>query len=216
MAKLTFEQMAFLTRHKIPLGQVFDATGMRQIDYAEAMRKQDKLFAFATTPCEKSGHTLRSRSGNCIECNTANIAFTMRAYKDAYVYIAGSRSSKLIKVGSTTYLEKRFDSINSEAYGGANDWICIAYVKCEKAGTVEFAVHQRLHAFSFAAQYVRSGRMHDAYELFSCGYSNARIALIASLPEDDRKKIVQRPDAAINYQFLDRRDDGTNPVRKRI
>lgn len=215
MAKLTTEQLLFLTRHKISLGQLFDATGMRHVDYSEIMRKEDKLFAYGTTPCEKEGHTLRSRRGACIECRTVDIAFTLRGYKNGIVYVAASRSRQLVKIGSTTELDRRIISLNNESYGGANDWICVSYVKCEKAGMVEFSAHQKLAAFSFAAQYSKSGQLTDAYELFSCGYSTARIAFVASVPEEDRPKIVERSDSKINYGFADRKNDGKS-ARSRV
>lgn len=205
MARLTTDQLAFLTRHKIPMGKVFDATGMSKGEYQEAMRREEKLFAFGVTPCGQGGHTLRSRSGNCIQCETANITFMIRSVKAATVYVGASRSKQLIKVGSSTDVDRRFGALNFDAYGGANDWICVAHARCEKAGAAEFIAHHKLRAFLAPATYVSAGRVHETYELFTCGYQSARTALLAAIPEAERAGFTERPDAKLNYNFSDRR-----------
>jgi hypothetical protein len=205
MAKLTTEQMVFLARHKIPLSRVFDATGLRPDDYRETMKQEDKLFACGVTPCDREGHTLRSRAGNCIQCDHANIAFMMRAAKPAEVYIAASRSKQLIKIGSSTDPDSRLGFLTLEAYGGADDWICVARVRCQRAGSVEFAAHSKLRDFLFPSTYMRSGRVQETYELFSCGYRSGRTALIASTPDAERPGFWERPDAKLNYNFPERR-----------
>jgi T5orf172 domain len=202
MGNMTNEQLSFFARHKIPLTKVFDARGMGVNYYQELMRDQEKYFAFGTEPCQKGGHTLRSRSGHCVQCDTARIAFMMRAVKEADVYIAASRSKKFIKIGSSTELARRIDYLSKESYGGADDWICVAKVRCAKAGSVEFEAQKKLSNFRTEATYNHSGRLTDAYEIFSCDYRSARIALIASVPEAERKGLWERPDALLNYNFL--------------
>jgi hypothetical protein len=201
MGNLTSEQLSFFARHKIPLSQVFDARGMGRSHYQELMKNQEKYFAFGTEPCKNGSHTLRSRSGHCVECDTARITFMMRAVKQADVYIAASRSKKFIKIGSSTELARRIDYLSKESYGGADDWICVAKVHCAKAGSVEFEAQKKLREFRTGATYHHSGRLTDAYEIFSCDYRFARTALIASVPEAERKGFWERPDSLRNYNF---------------
>lgn len=174
MGRLTSEEILFLCKHKITMSMMFDATGMNTEHWRSAMTGEDKPFAFGTTPCERGGHTLRSRANNCIQCNTANIMFQLRNAKPADVYIAASRSKQIFKVGSTTELKRRIETLNRVAYGGADDWFVIANVRCKKAGAVEFETHKRLDSYRFAATYIDSGREIEAYELFSCDYTSAR------------------------------------------
>jgi hypothetical protein len=192
MGRLTTEEMLFLHRHKVPMSMVFDATGIA--DWQSEI-DEDKYFAFGTTPCKREGHTLRSRSNNCIQCKTANIAFQLRNTKPAEVYVAASRSKQLFKVGSTTELNRRIEMLSRVAYGGATDWFVIANVRCKKAGAVEFQIHKKLESFQYEVAYVDAGREIQAYELFSCDYQSVRITFIASVPEDERGQIQHHANA---------------------
>lgn len=68
LAKLTKEQKAFLDRVGVPLSRVFDASGMRTAEYKQAMRDLGMWVAYGASPCEAEGHTLRSRTGHCVQC----------------------------------------------------------------------------------------------------------------------------------------------------
>jgi len=121
MSTLSKEQRDFLRHHKIPENLVFDATGLKRKEWQSQMEQLGLRFAFGVGKC-KRGHTLRSRAGNCIQCETANIAFTNRHYDDGFVYIAYSLEKILLKVGVAKSIKKRMNSLNSLGYAGANDW----------------------------------------------------------------------------------------------
>ena len=72
MTELTEEQLAYLQNHKVSLGSVFDATGLGRKDYSAKMKALGKAVAYGVTPCKKAGHTLRSRSGGCIQCSAVS------------------------------------------------------------------------------------------------------------------------------------------------
>ena len=76
MAEPSDDQRKFLRDQKLPLSFLFDASGMRKVDYEAVMKRDEKFFAFGVTPCSKGGHSLRTRSGHCIQCDTAKIAYT--------------------------------------------------------------------------------------------------------------------------------------------
>lgn len=183
MAELTQEQRHFLRDQKIPLSMVFDATGMKRSEYQRAMEETGKHFAFGVSPCKKSAHTLRSRSGNCIQCNTRNIAEQLRHYTDGIVYLAGSRVTKNIKVGMTTDLESRVKMLNQYQYGQAKDWEILLSVRSENAGEMEFRVHKLLSVYSVEGWYSREGRKTMCYELFKCSYHAARTAMAEIFPD---------------------------------
>src|SRR5678815_3361408 len=100
MGQLTAEQIDFLLLQRVPPSQVFDATGMRKSDYAAAMKAGGFNFAFGTVPCGRAGHTLRTRAGHCIQCDTSKVAYQMRHHLPGYVYLAGSHGTGLLKIGT--------------------------------------------------------------------------------------------------------------------
>ncbi|WP_414637100.1 GIY-YIG nuclease family protein [Azospirillum sp.] len=187
MAQITVEQRRFLAEQKIPLSIVFDATGMKTADYRIVMKQLGKHFAYGVTPCQKGGHSLKSRSGQCIQCNTANIAFQLRNYKNGFVYLAGSPSIKILKVGVTSDLEARIRMLNHYRYGEAGDWEYLISTKTENAGAAESKVHSLLGAYSIDGYYYREGRRTQCYELFRCSYVTARSALTDTVPERNYK-----------------------------
>jgi hypothetical protein len=199
---LTTEQRVFLLRHKISLSQVFDATGMSTQQYKGAMKRQEKLFAFGTARCLR-GHELRSRAGNCIQCDTANISFMKNSVKRASVYIAASRSKQCVKVGMTGFIEAREEQLRKYQYGGADDWIMVSSVVCNNAGRVEFQTHSKLADYKIQAFYQWEGRHTECHEIFRCGYFPAHRALIEFLTDDERALLLMnmRRDAGKNYNF---------------
>lgn len=182
MGKLSTDQIEFFQSQRVPLSDVFDATGMRKVDYAVAMKEVGVNFAFGTTPCGKGGHSLRTRAGHCIQCDTSKIAYQLRHATPGYVYLAGSASTKLLKVGTSIDVGDREKKLSEYAYGGATDWRILASVWVNEAGRTEFAVQDRLRDYATPAQYVRQGRIQGCYELFNCSYERAVEALVLLLP----------------------------------
>ena len=103
------------------------------------MRELDKEVAIGVTPCQLFGHTMRTRSGHCAQCNTHTFAFRRRFNKANYIYIALSGNKSLLKIGVSNNPFSRISTLNSMGYGGACDWIMEWSEYCEKAGRVEDA-----------------------------------------------------------------------------
>jgi hypothetical protein len=169
LSKITQEQIKFLQQHNISLGAVFDATGLGPKAYGAEMKALGKAVAFGVTPCKKGGHSLRSRSGSCIVCEPAFIAFQSRYEEFAYVYIAGSRKLKLIKAGFASDTAVRLSSLNELGYGGTSDWEILFWLKSENAGRLEFNLHSELSEYAAPSNYQREGKRVDCMETFSCG-----------------------------------------------
>src|SRR5260370_31670747 len=179
MVKLTDDQARLLRSHQIPERAIFDASGMSRRRYQREMEIEEKLFAIGVTPCKRGKHTIRTRNGHCIQCNTANIAFIKRHYQNAYVYIAGSRRERGIKIGCSEAPWKREALINQRGYGGISDWRLLFYAKFPNAGKIEFYAHNRLSEFASYRTYFRENVQVECREIFSCGYSKARGTLTA-------------------------------------
>lgn len=180
MRQLTKDQKQFLAHHKIPSNWVFDATGLARREYSEIMRKEGKYFAFGASEC-LNGHALRTRSGNCIQCRPASIAFELRHYAPAYVYVAGSIASKLIKVGPSKDPNDRLYIANLDGYAGASDWNILFFIHVGQAGAVESEIRSRLRTYQKKILFHRNGVEQEATECFSCSYSQAHFNLCLSL-----------------------------------
>jgi hypothetical protein len=70
---------------------------MKTWEWKQQMKGLGKLVAFGVYPCAAKGHTLRTRAGHCIQCNTANLSYLKRMNESADVYVAWSKGSKLVK-----------------------------------------------------------------------------------------------------------------------
>ena len=135
MKGLSEKQKTFLKKHGVELHQTYDAYGQPNRVYKPIMKKTGKVVAFNVTPCGNAAHTLRNRSGHCIQCNSAYLAFQNRSDSPGIVYVAKTNKGKVIKVGFSKSVEIRSKSLNRTAYGGFNDWQIIASIDSEKAWT---------------------------------------------------------------------------------
>lgn len=185
--KLTSEQLNFLETQKVSLDKIFDAEGLSRSDYQPLMKEMDKIIAIGVTPCAKFSHTMRTRSGSCVQCNTASIAFLERYYDKGYIYIAGSKKEKVVKVGFATNINNREESLNNGNYGEINDWKILFQVMCKNAGKIEFNTHKKLSKYLTDKSYLKNNKRNQCYEIFSCSYSLAKNTLDENI--GDRKNI---------------------------
>jgi T5orf172 domain len=188
MAELTEHELHFLYTQRIDESAVIDCSWMRSHGYKWHMEQQGYLWCIAPKSCY-AGHRLRSRAGHCIQCDTARIAFVKRHHDTAYIYIAGSLESKVVKIGNAILPERRVAALNTRYYGGITDWVMLYHAKYEEAGKIEFAAHGRLFGY------------REVKEIFRCNYETARKALMEAtqgyLGEDE----WERKWAAISYSF---------------
>ena len=166
----------FLEDQNIPLTMIFNAAGYKKSEYRNLMKSQGKIIAYNTTPCKAYGHRLRTRSGHCIQCDTAKIAFIKRHVERGKVYLAGSINGSLIKVGFSKD-ELREASLNLTKYGGQDDWKILFTIECEHAGSLEGLVQKELSKYGISIQYDHDGHLQRSTELFKCSYSKAKECL---------------------------------------
>jgi len=190
MARLTEDQILWLKTQRILPNQMFDASGLSAKDRVTVMKEGGFNFYYGGAVCNSGGHSLRTKAGHCMQCDTSKIAFQSRSSSTGYVYLAGSPQTKLIKVGMSSDLSDRERKINEYIYGGARDWEILLYARTVDAGRCEFGAHGRLEAHRAEASYVRAGRSQRCYELFECGFLTAKAALIASLPVGTPVKVA--------------------------
>lgn len=198
MTDLTDSQIAFLNHHNIPLSSVFDAAGMPKREYGKIMRELGLSVAIGVTPCGKANHSLRNRSGHCVQCNTSYLAYQSRFSEHGFVYVAGSILKKVLKIGLTQEPRQRMEALNREEYGGVYDWEAIYYAEVPNAGRVEFESQKLLRNFSLPLTYVSHGLTTHCHETFRCSCSEAIQAV-----EDVAEEIYQRWQGDIErFEFL--------------
>ncbi|WP_038932204.1 GIY-YIG nuclease family protein [Bradyrhizobium japonicum] len=191
MAELTEQELHFLYTQRIDESAIMDCSWMRSHGYKWHMEREGYLWCIAPKSCY-AGHRLRSRAGHCIQCDTARIAFVKRHHDTAYIYIAGSPQSKVVKIGNAIWPERRVTALNTRDYGGITDWVMLYHAKFEEAGKIEFAAHGRLFVYRRGVK-----------EIFRCNYETAHNALMEAtqgyLGEDE----WERKWAATSYSFED-------------
>lgn len=192
MADLNVEQRRFLEKHQIPDSWVFDASGMSKKDYVPAMKLLGKLFAFGVTPCGAGGHTIRTRSGHCCQCDTAKIAYMRRSAEEAFVYVAFAKEQNLVKIGTASDVDRRIDTLNLSGYAGCTDWRLKASFACSSAGKVEFAAQGTLRSSQAIRSYLRNGESALCLEVFDCDVSAAIKAVESALAGLDARSAQSR------------------------
>lgn len=165
---LSAEQIQFLVSQNIPLSKTFDAIGYSKKDYSQIMKEDDLLVAYNTTPCNLFSHTLRSRHGHCIQCNTQALAFIRRYSEKGIVYLLHSHSLNKCKIGTCRDINERLRTLNSQRYGNANDWRLIDCLATENSARVEYNISKMLSPYRFDTEYIRTGKIIKCQEIYDC------------------------------------------------
>jgi len=200
----------FLERHKIPMSQVYDLGG-RTLDLCfDEMVNEEKLFGYNATSCSvpDSGHKFVTRAGHCMECEPGGprfIAEIRRHHRLGDIYLTGSLSVSLIKIGSASNADKRVPVLNELAYGGASDWRKLQVVRSiANAGKIEFDICSKLEEFRIRdTYYMQDGKQQPCHELFSCSLQTAIEVFNESKPKLAKIAAVLPSELAM-YTFPDR------------
>lgn len=199
MASLTKEQLDFLDRHAIPECHVMDISGMPATTARLVMKEHGKRFSYGGAPCRKGGHTLKTRRGHCIQCRPSSIAFMNRYEDEGFIYIAGSRSQRLLKIGTSRDHDQRLKMLNGCGYAGATDWAMLYLLRTKEAGRIEQLAHTKLRAYQAVRSYWRDGKMIACRETFRCPFSIAQYVL--SDIAGPQPHVWMLPGSAADYDF---------------
>ena len=172
---LTEEEKAFIKKQGLSPSDFYDGRGETQKVYHDKARVLGCDFVISVGQC---GHRLKTRSGGCIICNTANIAFQKRNSGKGKVYVAVS--GKYTKVGvidstSQHLLDHREYQLNSEGgYGGRTGWQLVkSWSLGRNAGKIEDEAHKLLEKYKVEENYIYSGGKRKAQEIFECSIQEA-------------------------------------------
>lgn len=201
MLPYTEEEIAFLRRHRISPDDVHDGRDQSKAAWQwEARRKGTTLVL--GSPCRAEGHRLRTRAGHCVQCDPKKITFQRRYRMRGAVYIAGSASIGLIKIGTAEDVFQREAMLQRHRYGGATDWEVLASAQVEEGGRVEHETLTRLGRHRTYRTYEKDGAEQVGGELLRCPFSRALNALMASISDDEASTLWQWT-RAHEYEFED-------------
>jgi T5orf172 domain len=174
---LTDTEKGFLTSQGLGADDVMDIRGIPQRLWFHQIEEEGKTVALGSR-CKAAGHRLRSRRGHCVQCDTSKLGYQAPHAEERYVYIAGSRSARLIKIGNCRDTAQRERQVRSERYGGVGDWDFVYSVRVKRAGAVEDAARARLSRYRATGEYWKNNELQTGTELLRCSYSQAEAALI--------------------------------------
>ncbi len=204
------DEIRFLERHKIPMSQVYDLGGQALELCFDEMVAEEKLFGYNAVACSvpDSGHKFVTRAGHCMECEPAgqrSIAEIRRHHGLGDIYLAGSLSVSMIKIGSASNADKRVPQLNELAYGGASDWRKLQVVRAiANAGKLEFDICSKLEEFRVRdVYYTQDEKQQPCYGLFSCSLQTAIEVFAESKPKLAKIAAVL-PSELAQYTFPDR------------
>lgn len=183
MAALSAEQIRFLWTHGIDWSEAFDASDMSKEQYRIEMKVLGSQVAHGVTPCRRYGHTLRVRSGHCVQCKPAVLAFTRRHSESAPIYVAYSESCEISKIGLSVDPESRVKALKQLCYGGASDWAIQQIFSCSKSGRVESRAHALLSKLATSGTYTHSSGETTSRETFACRPTLAIMAVEVAIAE---------------------------------
>ena len=198
---LTQSELRFLASQGLSADDVFDARRLPQAFWFKMIDSANKTVALGSK-CRSAGHRLRSRRGHCVQCDTSKLGYQARYRADQYVYIAGSRAVRLIKIGTCSDLDQRERQVRAERYGGASDWRFIFHIKVSRAGEIENLAQCRLSLHSVTRPYWKNGFIQEGTELLRCSFSRARKALM-EVAESARLSGPWESHSSALYEFPD-------------
>jgi T5orf172 domain len=118
-----------------------------------------------------------------------------------YVYIAGSISGRVLKIGATSDVSRQQYKLQYNQYGGFDDWQILCHVWIDECrGDVEFAVRRRLQPYKTMGTYWKDRQQQKAREMVACSFSTAYEALCYSITATQKSTRWLRYDTHL-YEF---------------
>jgi len=181
MSLFTENELRFLSKYNFSENEVYDGRYETKTSREASAKAAGKTLVLTSVPCRQMGHRIRTRKGHCAQCKPTNIAFTARETASGNVYIAGSLSGRVIKIGVTTDIPRRERQLRTQGYGGFSDWIVLIHVEVNDAGAVERAVSANIKGKRINNGYFKDGLEQMAIEVIQCSFSEAFKALADSI-----------------------------------
>ncbi|MEN3145632.1 GIY-YIG nuclease family protein [Ochrobactrum sp. WV_118_8] len=189
---LTKDEISFLKSQNFTVNDVYDGRGQSSAAWKAGVRAAGKTVVLGT-PCKNGGHRLRTRSGHCAQCDTSKLSYQHRHHTPGYIYIAGSRSAKLLKIGTAIDIDQRTRNLRNQAYGGIRDWEMLFTAKVQNGGKTESDALRRLNGYKIVRTYDKDGSAQDAAEMLKTSFSKAINAVAQAIGADAAKELWKSP-----------------------
>lgn len=196
---LTRDELDFLKIQGLTTADVYDGRGQSSATWKAGVRAAGKTVVLGT-PCSSKGHRLRTRSGHCAQCDTAKLSYQKRHNSEGYIYIAGSKSAKLLKVGTCVDIEQRRKNLRYQTYGGISDWEMLFTAKVDAGGKVEGDALSRLSKSKVVRMYDKDGKKQEAAEMLKTSFSVALAAVQESL-KGVKATEIRKALKTVDYEF---------------
>ena len=196
---LTRDELEFLKGQGLTTVDVYDGRKQSSAAWKVGVRQAGKAVVLGT-PCAAKGHRLRTRSGHCAQCDTAKLSYQKRHNTEGYVYIAGSKSARLLKVGTCVDIEQRRRNLRNQRYGNISDWEMLFTAKVDTGGKVEGSALSLLSPYKVVRPYEKDGKKQEAAEMLKTSFSIALAAIqetLKGVKTSEVKKFVKTGD----YEF---------------
>jgi hypothetical protein len=111
-----------------------------------------------------------------------------RYYDPGYVYIAGSLSERVLKIGVTINIHRQQAYLRNRKYGGISDWVLLYYVYVDMGGKVEHDARHLLAKYRQITWYKKDRSSQRGREIVKCSFGRAVEALLDVVPQERRSK----------------------------
>ncbi|MGY3396472.1 hypothetical protein ACVWW6_009063 [Bradyrhizobium sp. USDA 3311] len=126
--------------------------------------------------------------------------FRDRFYSPGYVYIAGSLSHRVLKIGTTINIGQQEKRLRRTRYGSIGDWVLLYYVWVSEGGRIEHDTRRRLKRYRLLRMYDKEGHRQKGREIVNCRFGVALEALTGLL-DDTQQSEATRSWRASEYEF---------------
>ncbi|EAQ33799.1 DNA-directed RNA polymerase alpha subunit [Nitrobacter sp. Nb-311A] len=126
--------------------------------------------------------------------------FRDRYYAPGYVYIAGSLSHRVMKIGTTVNIRQQERRLRRTAYGSIDDWRLLYYVWVEEGGRIEHDTRRAIKRYRQLRMYDKEGHRQKGREIVACRFGIALEALTGLLDDAQRAGATKSWQAG-DYEF---------------
>lgn len=196
----TDDELRWIALHGLSADDVYDGRGQSQRARRAGAKAAGKKLVLSSIRCRAAGHRLRTRSHHCVQCNIANLGFQERYNSPGYVYIAGSKSGRVIKLGTASDISQRENQLRKERYAGFADWEVLFFVEVDEAGRIEHESSRRVEGKRFYKEYFKDSVSQTAIEIIESSFTAALRAITEAVGGLDGRRTWQRT-RANEYEF---------------
>jgi Bacterial RNA polymerase, alpha chain C terminal domain len=126
--------------------------------------------------------------------------FRDRYYEPGYVYIAGSLSHHVLKIGTTINIRSQEKRLRRTQYGSIADWVLLYYVWVDEGGKIEHDARRLLRRHRELRVYDKEGHRQKGREIVDCRFGIALEALTGLLNDGQRAE-AWKSSRSNEYEF---------------